>query len=54
MTSSAVDRDQSRCSSPAKDTQVIGRPPACITRSKPARWASTDVPAIASTTGYTS
>ena len=44
-------RAQSRCSSPASDTQPIGCPPAWITRSRPARWASGEVPPITSTTG---
>ena len=30
-------RAQSRCSSPASDTQLIGCAPACVTRSSPAR-----------------
>src|SRR6266498_3754325 len=33
-------RAQSRCSSQASETQLIGCPPAWITRSRPARWAS--------------
>src|SRR4029079_12040046 len=44
-------RAQSRCSSQASDTQLIGCAPAWTTRSSPARWASSDVPPIASTTG---
>jgi len=44
-------RAQSRCSSQASETQLIGCPPARLTRSSPARWASGEVPAIASTTG---
>jgi aryl-alcohol dehydrogenase-like predicted oxidoreductase len=44
-------RAQSRCSSQARDTQLTGCPPAWVTRSSPARWASGEVPAIASTTG---
>jgi hypothetical protein len=44
-------RAQSRCSSHASETQVIGCPPACSTRSRPARWASGVVPPIASVTG---
>jgi hypothetical protein len=44
-------RAQSRCSSTASETQLIGCPSAWITRSRPARWASGEVPPIASTTG---
>ena len=44
-------RAQSRCSSTARETQLIGCPPAWMTRSRPARWASGEVPPIASTTG---
>ena len=44
-------RAQSRCSSQASETQLIGCPPAWSTRSSPARWASAEVPPIASTTG---
>src|SRR6201982_2984150 len=44
-------RAQSRCSSTARATQPIGCAPACMTRSRPARWASGEVPPIASTTG---
>jgi hypothetical protein len=33
-------RAQSRCSSTARETQLIGCPPAWITRSRQARWAS--------------
>ena len=52
-TPAAVSRAQSRCSSAPRETQLMGRPAAWTTRSRPARWASTDVPPIASTTGYT-
>src|SRR6266576_2205672 len=48
------ERAQSRCSSLANETQLTGWPPACTTRSRPARCASSEVPPIASTTGYTS
>jgi len=44
-------RAQSRCSPTASETQLTGCAPACITRSRPARWASGEVPPIASTTG---
>src|SRR6266436_7353455 len=44
-------RAQSRCSSHASATQVMGCAPACTTRSRAARWASSLVPPIASTTG---
>ena len=44
-------RAQSRCSSPARPTQLIGRAPACTMRSRPARCASSEVPPTASTTG---
>jgi hypothetical protein len=44
-------RAQSRWSSHASATQLTGRPPACSTRWMPARWASSEVPPIASTTG---
>jgi hypothetical protein len=37
-------RAQSRCSSHANDTQLIGCAPARTMRSSPARWVSTDVP----------
>ena len=47
-------RTQSRCSSHAIWTQLIGFAPACATRSNAARWASSEVPPTASTTGYTS
>jgi hypothetical protein len=47
-------RAQSRCSSQANETQLIGWPPAWATRSSPARCASVEVPPTASTTGYTS
>src|SRR6266545_8306820 len=52
MTSATVSsRAQSRWSSTARATQVTGCAPACTTRSMPARWASSLVPPIASTTG---
>src|SRR6266566_813822 len=52
MTAATVSwRAQSRCSSTVSETQLIGCPPAWITRSRPARWASGEVPPIASTTG---
>ena len=44
-------RAQSRCSSQASETQLIGCPPAWMTRSRPARWASGEVPPMASMTG---
>src|SRR5712692_9505550 len=47
-------RAQSRCSSAPNETQLMGLPPAWTTRSRPARCASSEVPPIASTTGYTS
>jgi hypothetical protein len=40
-------RPQSRCSSQASETQLIGWPPAWVTRSRPARCASGEVPAAA-------
>src|SRR6478672_3163623 len=52
ITSSTVSsRAQSRWSSTASATQVIGLAPAWTTRSSPARCASSEVPPIASTTG---
>ena len=47
-------RAQSRCSSQARDTQLIGCAPAWVIRSSPAWCASGEVPPTASTTGYTS
>jgi len=44
-------RAQSRWSSQASETQLIGCAPAWTTRSSAARCASTEVPPIASTTG---
>jgi hypothetical protein len=44
-------RPQSRCSSQMRDTQLTGFAPACIMRSRPARWAASDVLPQASTTG---
>lgn len=44
-------RAQSRCSSPARPTQLTGCAPARTMRSRPARCASSDVPPTASTTG---
>src|SRR5215204_1820590 len=44
-------RAQSRWSSHASATQLIGCAPAWTTRSRPARWASSLVPPMASTTG---
>src|SRR5258708_5203765 len=40
--------------SDANETQLTGWPPACTARSRAARCASSEVPPIASTTGYTS
>src|SRR4029077_1670293 len=55
MTSATVSsRAQSRWSSTASATQVTGCAPAWTTPSRPARSASSLVPPIASTTGYTS
>jgi hypothetical protein len=44
MSGTVSRRAQSRCSSQANDTQLTGCPPACRIRSRPARWASGEVP----------